>query len=107
MAPGTIPRLIAYSWPGNIRELQNVIERAAVLASGTILALDDSFKLPEVAPSALPEGSTLEEAERAHIQRVLKQVNWTIEGPEGAAAVLNLPPSTLRSRMQKLGIKRS
>jgi formate hydrogenlyase transcriptional activator len=105
--PGTIQRLMAYSWPGNIRELQNVIERAAVLASGSTVAIDDSFKLPEMQTSGASPTTTLEEAERAHILRVLKQVNWTIEGPEGAAAILDLPPSTLRSRMQKLGIRRS
>jgi len=106
-APGALARLMAYSWPGNIRELQNVIERAAVLASGSTVVFDDSLGLPEDPAAQAVSAGTLEEAERAHILRVLKQVNWTIEGPGGAASILDLPPSTLRSRMHKLGIKRS
>jgi len=84
-----------------------VIERAAVLASGPTVVIDDSLGLPEDHIAQAASAGTLEEAERAHILRVLKQVNWTIEGPGGAAAILDLPPSTLRSRMHKLGIKRS
>lgn len=121
-------RLARYAWPGNIRELQNVIERAVVLSSGSTLALTDDFKavsvqtapalavakaFPESIPAThavLPEpdsaGSSLEEIERRHIETVLKQTNWMIEGERGAAKILNLNPSTLRSRMQKLAIKR-
>jgi PAS domain S-box-containing protein len=115
-------RMMAYPWPGNIRELENVIERAMVLSQGTVLALAVDFgptsaeigtvedQTPGVAPvfwaSAAAPGTSLEEVERRHIKRVLQRQNWTVEGEQGAAKVLQLNPSTLRSRMQRLGIKR-
>jgi DNA-binding NtrC family response regulator len=100
----TMRQWTAYCWPGNVRELQNVVERAAVLSNGP--TLDDCF-----APATEEDGSrlpprTLEDAERLHILRVLKQTRGIIEGKEGAATILGLRPSTLRSRMRKLGIKR-
>jgi PAS domain S-box-containing protein len=109
----------AYPWPGNIRELENVIERAVILSPGPDLALGPEA-LP--APSAgapingvtQPDASdspadslTLEQAERNHIVSVLKQTQWRIDGPQGAARILNVHPSTLRSRIKKLGIQRS
>jgi PAS domain S-box-containing protein len=119
-------RLTDYSWPGNIRELQNVIERAVILSPGNALVLAEELRAPTnpgapaskpassqsiatAAPAgmpALPGNGSLEEVERSHIESVLKQTNWMIEGERGAARILNLNPSTLRSRMQKLGIKR-
>jgi transcriptional regulator with GAF, ATPase, and Fis domain len=122
----TMRRLCAYPWPGNIRELQNIIERAVVLATGNTLTLSPEFSpaqaasLPEVpaasvaahprpdskVEAASASGGTLRDVERTHIESVLRQANWMIEGERGAAAVLNMNPSTLRSRMQKLGIKR-
>lgn len=118
-------RLLNYPWPGNIRELQNVIERAVILAPGTLLELDDELRAPAVAaergpvgapppgnPAAAPsppkpgENNAMEAMERRHIEAVLNQTHWMIEGERGAAKVLNLNPSTLRSRMQKLGITR-
>jgi PAS domain S-box-containing protein len=120
-------RLTGYAWPGNIRELQNVIERAVVLSTGSTLALAADFALDtrssrrEEAPISKPEldqspltsaatkkdtAASLEEVERQHIEAVLRQTNWMIEGERGAAKLLNLNPSTLRSRMQKLEIKR-
>ena len=114
----TMRKLRAYSWPGNIRELQNVIERGVVLSSGTVLNLAGDFSpsksvpvSPSVSPppanaAAAPAGGSLEDVERQHIESVLKQTNWMIEGERGAAKILNLNPSTLRSRMQKLDIKR-
>src|SRR5262249_43512579 len=114
----TMDRLLAYGWPGNIRELQNVIERAAVLCQGTVLELDEDL-LPIASPSDTPmswstsgtcspddELRTLEDVERAHIVRVLERVGWLIEGPRGAARILAMHANTLRSRMEKLGIKR-
>jgi transcriptional regulator with GAF, ATPase, and Fis domain len=114
----TMLRLSQYSWPGNIRELQNVIERAVVLANGPILQVDENA-LPKATPRPMaqlsgllaPAGSgsesaSLEEVEREHIVAVLTQAQWRIEGDRGAAKILNLQPSTLRSRMQKLGISR-
>jgi transcriptional regulator with GAF, ATPase, and Fis domain len=102
----TMDRLMKYSWPGNIRELENVIERAIILAMGPVLQIDDVLLHGNSAP-LLPVADSLEEVERAHILRVLRDVDWVIEGKQGAAARLGLHPNTLRSRLQKLGIKKS
>ena len=121
-------RLVAYPWPGNVRELENVIERAVILSAGPDL---------EVAAEALPapvEGAddrdrarrtdeprqvrasvrslndsplALEEIDRTHIVEVLQRTGWKIDGADGAARLLKLHPSTLRSRIKKLGIRRS
>ncbi len=106
-----------YEWPGNVRELQNVIERAAVISTGRILQLPEGWASSlravekEVEPRPVVQVSsqetTLEELERRHILQVLSQTRWRVEGPKGAATILGLNPSTLRSRMQKLGIKRA
>jgi formate hydrogenlyase transcriptional activator len=106
IAPRSMERLECYGWPGNIRELQNVIERAAVLARGSVLEIDDSLAVPMEAERSAPFTGPLEEVERTYISRVLEDTDWFIEGHRGAAAILGLSPSTLRSRMQKLGIKR-
>jgi transcriptional regulator with GAF, ATPase, and Fis domain len=109
--PETMRKLTAYEWPGNVRELQNVIERAVILSSD-VLTLDTDFQTSKpTAPEQLESGSTaelvsLEEAERRHIERILKQTNWLIEGPRGAATLLGVHPNTLRSRLRKLGLKR-
>ena len=111
VAPDSMDRLVRYHWPGNIRELQNVIERSAVLASGDMLMVTDALATPVVAPGA-PIGSqpvelgTLDDVTAAHIRIVLQQTDWVVEGRRGAAAILGLEPSTLRYRMQKLGIRR-
>jgi DNA-binding NtrC family response regulator len=105
VAPDALAQMQAYSWPGNIRELQNVIERAVVLAAGPVIRLEDTL-CPATDEAPPRTCVTLEEAERAHIRSVLGQARWVIEGKDGAAARLGLRPSTLRSRMQKLGIKR-
>jgi PAS domain S-box-containing protein len=122
----TMRRLAGYHWPGNVRELQNVIERAVVLAQGNTLTLAPALDFaPPLCDSprekAEPErfetsqstnagpqpvSGSLTDVERRHIESVLLQANWMIEGERGAARILNLHPSTLRSRMQKLGIKR-
>jgi len=112
--PETMARLVAYPWPGNIRELQNVVERAVVLARGDTLTV-----APDIAPALQPSqseaaraaptpggGDSLNEVERRHIESVLLQKNWTIEGERGAARVLNMHPNTLRSRIKKLGLRR-
>jgi PAS domain S-box-containing protein len=113
-------RFTGYSWPGNIRELQNVIERAVILCPGKSLVLAEELRaaaMPGVQGAtarsqsvdiaSLPSNAgSLEELERRHIETVLQQTNWMIEGGRGAAKVLNMNPSTLRSRMQKLGIRR-
>jgi ABC-type uncharacterized transport system substrate-binding protein len=101
----------AYNWPGNIRELQNVIERAVIISSDGVLRLPEPLGQAAIAPASegrpLNESinvSTLDEAEREHILRALEATGWRIQGPKGAAAMLKLHPSTLRFRMKKLGL---
>jgi transcriptional regulator of acetoin/glycerol metabolism len=97
-------RLIKYSWPGNIRELQNLMERSVVVAEGSVVRIDDSMLgLDTGLESHRPQA--LEDVERAHILRTLQEANWVIHGSRGAS-ILGINPSTLRSRMFKLGIKR-
>jgi transcriptional regulator with GAF, ATPase, and Fis domain len=105
VSEATMDRLMKYTWPGNIRELENVIERAMILANGPMLQIDDVMLQGNSAP-LLPVADSLKEVERAHILRVLQDMNWVIEGKQGAATRLGLHPNTLRSRMQKLGIKK-
>jgi formate hydrogenlyase transcriptional activator len=107
ISPNMQRQMHAYFWPGNVRELQNVIERAAILSEGPLLNMEDPLRSPLHDETPILEGFTLEEVERAHIVRVLALTQGVIEGQEGAAARLDLPPSTLRSRMAKLGISRS
>jgi formate hydrogenlyase transcriptional activator len=103
-----IDQLEAYNWPGNIRELENVIERAVILTTGPELQLDETFDKTNAAPleTVGVSTATMEDIERQHILRVLESTNWVIEGKQAAASVLGLNPSTLRSRMAKLGIKK-
>jgi formate hydrogenlyase transcriptional activator len=93
-----------YPWPGNIRELESVLERAVILCSGPVLKLAD--KLEILFPSVSATIGTLEEVERNQILKILSETRWRIEGKNGAAAILGLHPSTLRARMHKLGILR-
>lgn len=98
-------------WPGNIRELRHVIERAMILCDGTVLDVAVLGLTPGARPSAgvrpgVSELGTLAEAEAAHIRRVLEHTGGVIEGPRGAAQVLGLKPSTLRFRMKRLGLRR-
>jgi formate hydrogenlyase transcriptional activator len=116
--------LIHYSWPGNVRELENLVERAVILSPGKELRVPvselkaaaavnaDAFaeapfgETPQ--PFAAPNApvTTLEEAERQHILRALRQTEWRIAGPRGAAAVLGMKRTTLQARMRKLNIRR-
>ena len=118
ICPDSMARLQAYEWPGNIRELQNVLERSAILADGPLVTIADALIEP-ISPSpgsprgraghpARPDSDSrrLADMQRRHIEQVLADTGWTIEGPQGAAALLGIAPSTLRSRMKKLGIKR-
>jgi formate hydrogenlyase transcriptional activator len=121
----TMTALVRYHWPGNIRELQNVIERAVILSSGSILKVptdelrlrmgtrDDGSVLREAGRDAPPVGdsgkgrlrSALNDAERQEIVATLEKTNWKVAGPNGAAALLGMNRSTLQSRMQKLGVR--
>jgi formate hydrogenlyase transcriptional activator len=105
----TMRRLVTYRWPGNVRELENVLERAVILATGPTFDLESDAELSTgpATPAAELETSTLEAVERRHILTVLRQTQWVIEGPRGAAQILGLHPNTLRSRLKKLGITRS
>ncbi|HKQ50589.1 MAG TPA: sigma 54-interacting transcriptional regulator [Phycisphaerae bacterium] len=107
IAPETMNRLVAYSWPGNVRELENVLERAVILATGKTLEIDPAvFAATVPAQPHAPPATSLESTERSHILSVLKQTQWVIDGPAGAAKILDLHPNTLRSRLKKLGISR-
>jgi formate hydrogenlyase transcriptional activator len=118
----TLAALKAHSWPGNIRDLQNTIERAAILSGGELLRVDwpldagpqscfaavspkEAASAPAAAPGSAPV-CTLEELERQHFIAVLKKTRGVIEGPHGAARLLDLKPSTTRFRIKKLGIRR-
>jgi formate hydrogenlyase transcriptional activator len=120
----SMERMMAYLWPGNVRELENVVERALVLSRSTLLDIG-SGQLPSLTalgtgmtggssgidmaqphrPDENPSG-TLEDVERSHIRATLLRTGWVVEGPHGAARLLNMHPNTLRSRMKKLGIQR-
>jgi len=109
----TLAALSAYDWPGNIRELGNVIERSVIVSRGGTLELGD-WIVPQAAPRttasgpapAAPGGGTLEQLERARILEALEQTKWRVSGPRGAAVRLGLKPTTLESRMKRLGIVR-
>ena len=94
-----LERAGAYDWPGNIRELENMVERALILADGELL-------FPAAAPAA-GDAESLEDVERSHIRSVLERTRWVIEGDKGAARILGLNPSTLRGRLRKLGIRKT
>jgi formate hydrogenlyase transcriptional activator len=113
--------LTNYSWPGNVRELENLLERAVLLSPGKELRIPlselksnlsiSNGEAPEAGLSDSVEASpsqvaTLEEAERQHILRVLRQTKWRIAGPRGAAVLLGMKRTTLQARIRKLGIRR-
>lgn len=128
-----IELLQSHDWPGNVRELQNLIERAALNASGPVVHVsrdwlgraplaDGSTEAPVSSSSSASPAATavsthdgitalasrqlsLEALERRYVSEVLQQTRWRIEGPRGAAAVLGMPPSMLRSRIKKLGLR--
>ena len=99
--------LVRHSWPGNIRELQNLIERAVIRSAGDELHVPISELAADIDLPARPgSGGTLEQAERAHILAILKETGWVMSGPRGAAMRLGINRSTLQFRMKKLGINR-
>jgi formate hydrogenlyase transcriptional activator len=103
----TMEALCRYPWPGNIRELQNLIERAVIVSPGPVLRVP----LEDLRPSVIPshesrKPQTLAETERTLILETLKETKWVLAGPKGAAVRLGMNRSTLRHRMNKLGIVR-
>ena len=112
----TMDLLMSYAWPGNIRELQNVMERGVALCQGTVLHLGpDLLPIERAKATSVPDSDTngdgaefptLVEVEKRHILAVLKATGGVIEGPKGAAKILELHPNTLRSRMKKFGVSR-
>jgi len=106
ISPETMSELTSYPWPGNIRELQNFIERSVILTSGNVLESPLASLRSAVEVEALGP-ITMEDAERDHIRKTLEQTRWVVSGPNGAAARLGIKRSTLYFRMQKLGISRT
>ncbi|HLI30781.1 MAG TPA: sigma 54-interacting transcriptional regulator [Terriglobia bacterium] len=104
--PETLQLLSRYPWPGNVRELENFIERAVILSRGPALRIPVSELKPLVEPESPSTDSTLEDAEREHILRVLRETHGVIGGPHGAATRLGIKRTTLNFKMKKLGIKR-
>ena len=104
--PDTMSKLIAYQWPGNIRELQNFIERSVIVTSGDVLQPPLTSLNSATAAESTGE-ITMEDAERDHILKTLEHTRWVVSGPNGAAARLGIKRSTLYFRMQKLGISRA
>jgi formate hydrogenlyase transcriptional activator len=102
----SLERLIRHPWPGNICELENVIERALILSHEPVLRINEQILGSQGTSFAASPPSDLKELGRRHILQTLTLTEWHIEGPDGAAARLGLPPSTLRSRMKQFGMKR-
>jgi predicted ATPase/transcriptional regulator with GAF, ATPase, and Fis domain len=116
ISPETMQRLVDYQWPGNVREMQNIVERAMILSTSSVLTLDAGFQVAAISetpvfheaqsPILSSKSASLDEVAKTHIMSVLAQTDGVVEGPAGAAKILGLHPNTLRSRMQKLGITR-
>ena len=97
--------LVEHPWPGNVRELRNVIERGVILSPGPDLVLSRwrADRASQVVPD---DRRTLEDVQRGHITSVLERTRWQVGGRGGAAEILGMKPTTLRSRMKKLGVER-
>jgi formate hydrogenlyase transcriptional activator len=107
ISPETMSALVSYQWPGNIRELQNFIERSVIFTSGNMLQPPLATLTSNAVEVQSAGAVTLEDAERDHIRKALEETRWVVAGPKGAAARLGIKRSTLYFRMQKLGISRS
>jgi transcriptional regulator with GAF, ATPase, and Fis domain len=115
---------VRYEWPGNIRELENIVERALILSNTPLLSIGEEVlpvstqsvrRMPQTRAAPMPEQlphtgagavSDLDSVQREHILTTLRQTDWVVEGKRGAAAKLGMKPATLRHRMKKLGISR-
>jgi DNA-binding NtrC family response regulator len=109
LSKSALKSLLNYNWPGNIRELENIMERSIILTKGDTI---NEIPLPLPITMNTPEkdiwqNKTIEENERLHILNVLNKCNGRIRGDDGAAKILGVPPTTLASKMLKLGIKRN
>ncbi|MBU8922691.1 MAG: sigma 54-interacting transcriptional regulator, partial [Bacteroidales bacterium] len=98
----TMEMMQTYEWPGNVRELRNVVERGMIMSKGSTL----KATIPKIASFDNSQIITLAEAQRKHILKILERTGWRVRGKSGAAEILGMKPSTLESRMNKLGIKR-
>jgi transcriptional regulator with GAF, ATPase, and Fis domain len=98
---------VEYPWPGNIRELENIIERSLILNDSEVLQVESELLTGTTAKATATSANDLNSVQREHILSTLREVNWVIEGEYGAAVRLGLKPATLRHRMKKLGIERS
>lgn len=108
LTPDALTLMRAYDWPGNIRELEHAVQRAVIVCRGLAIQAEDiTLEFGKAGGAPAEEVVTLEEHERRYIQSVLERTGRAIRGPSGAARLLGLPASTLRSRMKKLGIVRS
>ena len=107
ISPETLSALVSYQWPGNIRELQNFIERSVIFTSGYLLQPPLASLTSNAVEVQSVGAVTLEDAERDHIRKALEETRWVVAGPKGAAARLGIKRSTLYFRMQKLGISRT
>ena len=101
-----LKRLDSYHWPGNIRELENVVERAVIVSSGDTIELDEGFFQQFNPSETFSKNPTIKEMEYTLIRKALEESNWVIQGKRGAAVRLDMPPSTLRERMRKYNIKK-
>jgi transcriptional regulator with GAF, ATPase, and Fis domain len=102
IADQDMEKLRRWRWPGNVRELKNTIERSVIVSTGPRLRID----LPRVRPSIQRNSLQMADVEREHLRAVLEQTGWKIRGHQGASEALGLKPSTLESRMSKLGLRR-
>ena len=109
VSPAVMDELMQYDWPGNVRELRNVLERSVITSVGRTLGFTEGLeqrKTEKTQAGSVTQLPTLAEVERQHILKVLDQARWRVSGPDGAAQILGINPSTLRFRMKKLHIKR-
>jgi PAS domain S-box-containing protein len=106
VSPATMKAMNEYLWPGNVRELANVLERAVINSQGSVLRIIDHFGAFQAEELSMSR-KTLQEIDRGYITGILHETGWRINGPNGAARILGLNPSTLRTRMAKLGIQKS